>query len=327
MRAVTCTTPGGPEVLAISDVPAPQPGPDQLLVQIHSSALNRADLLQRRGLYPPPSGCTEIPGLECAGIVTDCGTNVDRGWIGQRVMALLCGGGHAEAVCIEPRVAVPLPECLSLSDAGGVAEAFMTAREALFEKGDLQPGQVVLVRSGASGVGSAAVQLAVACGARVFSSAGTAAKCAFVDQLGAECFDYRVRDVAEEIERRIGKAAVDVVVDTLGPRAWPEHERLLARGGRVVTLGLLAGAKPQAVDFGLLLRRELTIRGMVMRTRSAAQRVALTRRFIRDVLPLFVDGRVRPIVDSVYDLDQVRTAHERMERNENIGKIVLRIAR
>jgi NADPH:quinone reductase-like Zn-dependent oxidoreductase len=202
----------------------------------------------------------------------------------------------------------------------------MTAQAALFEKGQLEPGQIVLVRSGASGVGSAAVQLAAAHGAQVFASAGSPKKCAFVQSLGAECFDYRTEDVRQRIETRVGSRRVDLIVDTLGPSAWAEHCALLARGGRVVSLGLLGGSKPAPVDFGELLRRELLLRGMVLRSRPTHERIAMTRRFVRDVLPLFVDGRVRPVVDSVYPLDQIQAAHERMEQNANLGKIVLQIA-
>lgn len=325
MRAIIVTVPGGPDVLEIQERPDPHPRAGELLVEVHATALNRADLLQRRGLYPPPPGVTEIPGLECAGVVTQVGDAADDEWLGQRVMALLPGGGYAERVVIPAAMAMPVPEGTSLVEAAAIPEAFMTAREALFERGHLQPGETLLVHAGASGVGTAAVQLARCEGATVFATAGSAAKCALVERLGGYAINYRQQDFAAELERRCDGHGIDLIVDLVGSRYWPAHMRLLARRGRLVLVGLLGGNQPAEVDFAQLLRKEQSLLGMVLRSRSPSDKIAMTRRFVRSTLPLLEAGRVAPVVDEIFDFEGVAQAHAKMEDNENLGKIVLRL--
>lgn len=324
MRAVRISAPGGPEVLRLTQEPDPEPGSGELSIEIHASALNRADLLQRRGLYPPPAGSTEIPGLECAGVVTAIGSDTDPAWVGRRVMALLPGGGHAERVVIPARLALEIPASMSFVEAACIPEAFITAHEALCGRAQLQPGDTVLVHAGASGVGSATVQLALALGAaRVFATAGGEHKCEFVRSLGAHCIDRHSSDFATEL----AKERIDVIVDLVGSRYYPAHSRLLAPGGRHVIVGLLGGNPPASVDFARLLSQQQSLLGMVLRTHSTEAKIALSRRFAREVLPWFETGRLRPLLDRVFALADIQAAHERMERGENLGKIVLEVKR
>jgi putative PIG3 family NAD(P)H quinone oxidoreductase len=281
-------------------------------------------LLQRRGLYPPPAGESEILGLECAGIVREVGQDAQPDWVGRRVMCLLGSGGYAETVVIPQRMAMLVPQGIDLVHAAAIPEAFLTANEALFEEAGLAPGEVVLVHSAAGGVGSAAVQLARAAGARVVATA-SGKKCAFVESLGAErCFDYQARPFAEPIEKLLGGRRVDVIVDFVGAAHWQGNQSVLGDRGRLVSVGVLGGS-PVTLELGQLLRRRQRILGMVMRSRGTLEKIALTRRFVRRGLPWFETGSLRPIVDRVFDLDQVVAAHSYMEQNEHLGKIVLRI--
>lgn len=325
MRAVQVRSPGGPEMLYIGEAPEPLLGATELLIEIKATALNRADLLQRRGLYAPPPGCSEILGLECAGIVLAAGSDADRRWIGRRVMSLLPGGGYAERVTIPERMALEIPENLDFVQAAAVPEAFMTASEALFERARMAPGETVLVHAAAGGVGSAAVQLALCHGSRVIGSAGGPDKCAFVSQLGAECLDRHAGALATQVETKFGPRPIDVILDFVGAPLWPEHRRLLAKGGRLVVLGALGGTRPAEIDLLDLLRQQHSVLGMVMRSRSVTEKVALTRRFAREVLPLLETGRIKPLVHTALDLADVRRAHELMEANVNLGKIVLQV--
>jgi NADPH:quinone reductase-like Zn-dependent oxidoreductase len=247
----------------------------------------------------------------------------------------LPGGGYAERVVVPERMVVEIPENLDFIQAAAVPEAFMTANEALFERAALQPGELVLVHAAAGGVGSAAVQLALRHGARVVGIASGEQKCRFVRDLGAECLDRTsldsgARECSESallasLESRFGPRAVDVVLDFVGSALWSEHSQLLASGGRCVVLGALGGPRPATVDLLALLRNQHCLLGMVMRSRSVAEKIALTRRFARNVLPLLETGQVRPLVHSVWPLAEVQKAHEQMEANVNLGKIVLQV--
>jgi putative PIG3 family NAD(P)H quinone oxidoreductase len=326
MKAIVVTEPGGPEKLALADVPAPVPRDGELMVEVKATALNRADLLQRRGVYPPPKGESEILGLECAGVVAALGPGT-TGAVrpGDRVMALLPGGGYAEAVAIPERMAIPIPERLSFEEAAAIPEAFLTAREALVTLGRTAPGSWVLIHAAAGGVGSAAVQLAKRLGARVVATAGTAAKLARVRELGAErVVDYRSEDFVEAVRAATGKAGCEVVVDFVGGPYWEKHAACLATGGRVVVVGVLGGTTA-SVNLALLLQRRWQILGLVMRSRPLADKIAIAAAFVRQDLPGIADGSLRPVIDRVLPLADARAAHERMEQNLNVGKIVLRV--
>ena len=326
MKAVVVLEPGGPEQLQLVERPDPSPGAGEIAIDIHATALNRADLLQRRGLYPPPPGVTDILGLECAGIVSALGPGcTGRLAPGDRVMALLAGGGYAERVVVPEALAMQVPEALSFELAAAVPEAFLTASEALFVAGALQPTDSVLIHAAAGGVGSAAVQLAHYAGARVFATAGGTAKCDWVRALGADtAIDYLSRDFAQVVLEATAGRGVDVILDFIGASYAEQHGACLAVRGRHVVIGTLGGAKAN-VNFGRLLQKRQTLVGMVMRTRSIPEKLQLTRAFVRTTLPLLEGGRVKPLVDSVFSLREVARAHERMEANENLGKIVLRV--
>lgn len=301
----------------------PVPGPGELLVDIHATALNRADLLQRRGLHPPPPGTTDILGLECAGVVSAVGPEVSTDWLGRRVMSLLSGGGYAEQVTVPERLAVPI-EDMDFASAAAIPEAYLTASEALLEEAQLNPGETVLVHAAASGVGSAAVQLAAAFGARV---AGTASghKCDFVRGLGAStCVDYQTHSFEQVLRETYGERPIDVIIDFVGAAHWAQNQALLGERGRLVSIGVLGGSSVTLDLLGLLRRRQ-RILGLVMRSRSQTDKIAITQRFIRKVWPLFQSGRLRPVVDRIFALSDVRAAHEYMERNENLGKVVLSV--
>jgi len=324
MKAIIVKQFGGPEQLAIADVPDLSPNAEQVTIDVHAAALNRADLLQRRGKYPPPSGESEILGLECAGVVSKVGPGVTRVKVGDRVMALLAGGGYAEQVTVHQHMAMKVPEHLRLVDAAAIPEAFLTAREALFTLGQLAPGGRVLVHAAAGGVGSAAIQLAKALTATVFATA-SAGKGEQVKALGADTvIDYKSADFATVVLEHTAGKGVDVVIDFIGADYWPQHSKCLSVGGRCVVVGVLGGANAQ-VNLGALLFKRHQILGLVMRSRSLSDKIAITERFVRESLPLFESKTLRPVIDSVFDWRDVAQAHERMERNENVGKILLRI--
>lgn len=325
MKAVTITQFGGPENLRVTDVPDPTFTEGQIVIDIRASALNRADLLQRRGKYPPPPGESDILGLECAGVVSACGAAVSRVKVGDRVMALLAGGGYAERVAIDARMAIPIPDSLSFVDAAAIPEAFLTAREALFELGQLRAQESVLIHAAAGGVGSAAVQLAKVHGAVTFGTAGSEPKLAFVKSLGANSvINYRNDDFAALITQQTNGVGVHVVLDFIGASYWEQHSKCLAHGGRCIVIGVMGGAQAQ-VNFGQLLFKRHQIKGLVMRTRPLLDKIAMTQVFIRESLPLLGSGHLKPVIDQVYSLDRAGEAHQRMESNANIGKIILKV--
>ncbi|MGC4065488.1 MAG: NAD(P)H-quinone oxidoreductase [Polyangiaceae bacterium] len=322
MKAIVVKEFGSPEQLQIVSLPDLTPATGQVVVDVHAAALNRADLLQRRGKYPPPKGESEIIGLECAGVVSSVGPDVTQVKVGDRVMALLAGGGYAEQVVIHQGMAIPIPKQLSFVEAAAVPEAFLTAREALFTLGQLEGTSNVLIHAAAGGVGSAAVQLAKAAGATVFATA-SGSKIDRVKSFGADhVIDYKTQDFETIVNDVTQGKGVDVVVDFIGADYWPKHAKCLASGGRLVVVGVLGGANA-TVNLGALLFKRHQILGLVMRSRSLADKLAITQRFIRESLPLFGQGTLKPVVDSVFPMHEVRAAHERMEKNENVGKIVL----
>lgn len=325
MLAVHVRKPGGPEQLAVVELADPTPKSHEVLIEIHASALNRADILQRRGLYPAPPGESEILGLECAGVVRAVGNEVSEFRPGARVMALLGGGGYAELVSVHERLVMPIPEALSFERAAAVPEAFLTAYEALLNAANLAPGERVLVHAGASGVGSAAVQIARELGAFVYATTKGEQKLALLQSLGVERpIDYSSEDFLEVIQRHTGGRGVDVIVDFIGASYAERNQAALAGGGRWVVVGLLGGARA-SIDLGRLLMRRQTLSGIVMRSRPLPEKSAIVRAFRRELLPFFEDARLQPIIDRVYPLTEARAAHERMEANANAGKIVLAV--
>jgi tumor protein p53-inducible protein 3 len=326
VKAVLVSQPGGPEQLELVELPDPAPGEAEVALEIHAAALNRADLLQRRGLYPPPAGTTDILGLECAGVVSELGPNCSGNVrVGDRVMALLGGGGYAERIALPEALLMKIPEALSFEQAAAIPEAFLTAREALFAAGRLASTETVLIHAAAGGVGSAAVQLAHVHGARVFATAGGAAKCEWVRALGADVvIDYKSQDFAAEIQAQTAGHGVDVILDFVGAAYAEQHGACLAPRGRQVAIGVMGGARA-SINLGQLLQKRQSLVGVVMRSRSTQEKIELTRGFVRTTLPLFAAGRLKPLVDSVFSLGDVARAHQRMEANLNSGKIVLKV--
>ncbi len=323
MRAITFNTPGGPEVLQLTEVPDPTPGPEQLLVRVRASALNRADTLQRRGQYPPPPGESDILGLELAGEVEAVGTAAHGFHVGDRVFGLVGGGGYAEKALIDYRMAMPIPTGWSFVEAAAVPEVFFTAHETLFTLGQLAPGETVLIHAGASGVGTAGIQMARHIGARVFATAGSPEKVARITALGAEVgINYKTEDFAARVRALTNRSGVELVQDFVGAAYWQSNLQCLKVGGRLVLVGLMGGAKVEA-DLGLILRQRLHIIGSVMRSQSLENKIAITQRFLERWLPLLAKGSIRPIIDTSFALAEAAAAHKYMEDNRNVGKIML----
>jgi putative PIG3 family NAD(P)H quinone oxidoreductase len=325
MRAVVLEEKGGPEVLRIrDDIPDPVPGPEEVLVEIVSTALNRADLLQRMGLYPGPPMVHEIPGLEYAGRVVAVGERVSSRSVGDAVMGINNGGCYAEKLAIHERLTMPVPAELPLADAGAFPEVYITAWDALVRQGGLTSGRWALVHAGASGVGTAAIQIAKALGARIAVTA-SAGKHAVCEELGADLvIDYANEDFAERVLEATDEVGVDVVLDVIGGEYLPRNVRCLRLGGRIIQVGVMAGG-PVPFDVGSLLMKRASITGTTLRARPLEEKIAITREFAAQLLPRVVDGSLAPVIDSRYPLERVADAHEHMAANANAGKILLEI--
>lgn len=324
MRAVVITRPGPPEVLEIQDRPVPVPGPGQIRVRVRTSALNRADLLQRRGRYPAPAGSPEeVTGLEYAGEVDAMGVGAGLWAVGSRVMGIVGGGGHAEYVCVHEREAMRVPHSLSWEEAGAVPEAFLTAYDALFRQLDLQMGERLLVHAVGSGVGTAAVQLARAASVQTIGTSRTEAKLRRALELGLdEAVDASAGEWHERVSELTGGDGVSAVLDLVGGSYLEDNLRVLAPRGRLIVVGTVAGASAR-LDMALLLRKRLTVVGTVLRSRPVEEKIALAREFSNSVMPLLASKRIGPVVDRTYPFEDIAAAHTRMEENDSFGKIVL----
>ena len=326
MKAVVIRGIGGPEVLDIQEVPTPDPRGDQVRVRVLACGLNRADLLQTRGLYPAPAGVpANIPGLEFAGEVEALGAAVNGQLkVGDRVFGIVAGGAQAEYLITHERMVVPIPTNLDFPAAAAIPEVFITAHDALITQGRLGPGERVLIHAVGSGVGTAAVQVAHAMGCTVFGTSRTVAKLEPARELGLDVgIDSSRENFAAVVDRETSGAGVQVILDLLGAGAMAGNLRALAVRGRLVVVGLLAG-REAAVDLGLLLNKRLTVVGTTLRARPLEEKIAATRLFANQVVPWFQRGLVRPVVDSVFSFDEVRDAHARMESNQAFGKVILR---
>ena len=326
MRAAVITEPGGPDVLKIMEVDDPVPGPEDVLVDVKASALNRADLLQREGSYPaPPGSPADIPGLEFAGVVLEAGERVIGMSKGDRVFGLLRGGGYASRTVTHHRMAVPIPDGWDFIQAAATPEVYFTAYDALFNRGNLQMGEKVLVHAAGSGVGTAAVQLAHHAGAFVFGTAGSAEKLAGAAKLGMDVgINYHDEDFAAVVKEHTGGTGVDVLIDFIGAPYWDQNIASMAVLGRLVEVGLMGGSRVE-VDLGRLMGKRLQVTGTGLRGRSLEEKLALTAQFKRHVLPHLASGSMKPIVDRTFPLEEVAEAHRYMETNANFGKIVLTI--
>ena len=326
MRAAVITEPGGPDVLKVMEVDDPVPGPEDILVDVKASALNRADMLQRQGAYPAPFGSpSEIPGLEFSGVVLEVGDRVDSLKEGDRVFGLLGGGGYASRTITHHRMAVKIPAGWDFVQAAATPEVYLTAYDALFNRGNLQMGESVLVHAAGSGVGTAAVQLAHQAGAFVFGTAGSAEKLAGATDLGMNVgINYHEQDFAEVIKEVTSGAGVDVLIDFIGAPYWDKNIASLAVLGRLVEVGLMGGTKME-VDLRPLMAKRLQVCGTGLRGRTLGEKLEVTAQFRRHVLPHLASGSMKPIVDRTFPLEEVAEAHKYMETNANFGKIVLTI--
>ena len=315
-------------MLRVQDVPAPEPAPGEVLVTVAATAVNRADLLQRQGNYPPPQGASPYPGLECSGTVAALGTDV-TGWrVGDPVCALLAGGGYAEQVAVPAGQLMRAPQGVSLVDAAALPEVSCTVWSMVFgaHAGRLQPGERLLVHGGSSGIGTMAIQLAHAHGATVFATAGTARKADFCRELGAEvAINYRDEVFDDRVLAETHNAGVDVVLDNMGALYLSRNVRSLAVGGRLIVLGLQGGRKGE-LDLGLLLAKRLTVHAAGLRSRPLAQKAEIVAETQQQVWPLVESGAVRPVIDRVLTLDDAVEAHRLVESSEHIGKVLMRVA-
>src|SRR5579859_1459466 len=324
MRAVVITRPGGPEVLEVRDVATPEPVGDLVRVRVRAAGLNRADLSQRAGYYPAPAGYpADIPGLEFAGEVDAVGPLVSRWRPGQRVMGITGGGGQAEYLLAHEGMLVEIPENLDYIQAAGVPEVFMTAHDALFTQGGLQMGERVLIHAAGSGVGTAALQLAHAVGATVFGTSRTPDKLERAKPLGLDV-GLSSEHFADEVQKLTKGEGVHLVLDFVGAAYMEQNLQALAMWGRLVFLATLGGGQAQ-VNLGLVMGKRLQIRGSTLRSRTLEEKLAVTRRFTTQVVPLLASSRVQPIVEDVFPLHEVGKAHSLMAENRNFGKYVLRV--
>ncbi len=333
MKAILVEKPGGPEVLQLGEAPDPVPGPGEILVRVHAAGVNRADLLQRMGRYPPPPGASPILGLELAGEVVGHGPPVHDDasgapglpGIGAGIMALVTGGAYAELASVPVAAAMEVPRGMSFTAAAAIPEAFLTAWMNLVELGDLAEGETVLIHAGASGVGSAAIQLARELGARVLATAGSDEKLAFCRGLGAEAAIHRHHeDFAEAALAHTGGRGVDLILDFVGVPYWDWNLKALRRGGRLALIGFLGGSRGE-VDLGPVMRKNLRVTGTTIRGTPFGTKARVAGDFAGFALPCFADGRLKPLVDKVFPLAEAAAAHRYMAENRNQGKIILTV--
>ena len=323
MTAIAIRSPGGPEVLTAEQRPVPKPGDGEILIEVAAAGVNRPDVMQRMGLYPPPPGAPDIPGLEIAGEVVACGTGVTRWKEGDKVMALVVGGGYAEFCIAHESHALPVPAGLSLTEAAAIPETFFTVWYNAFERGRLAARETLLVHGGSSGIGTTAIQLAAALGARVITTAGTPEKCAACRKLGADvAINYKTEDFVAVTKQATTDRGVDLVLDIVGGDYIDRNYEAAAVEGRIVQIAFQSSSRA-TVDFRRLMLKRLTHTGSTLRARSVADKGAIARAVEAKVLPLIAAGRVKPVINSTFPLREAAAAHARMESSQHIGKIVL----
>ncbi|MDP7242173.1 MAG: NAD(P)H-quinone oxidoreductase [Rhodospirillales bacterium] len=325
MKVIVLPRYGGPEVLTVAEAQKPEPGPDQILVRVRAIGVNRADGLQRQGLYPMPSGISDVPGLELAGEVEALGPGVDDHKVGDRVFGLVAEGAYAEYAVVDHGLAVPIPNSWGFVEGASVIEVFCTANETLFELAGLQAGQSILIHAGGSGVGTAAVQMAHHAGATVYFTAGSQRKINRVLELGGDAgFNYHTHDFVEEVFRATGGEGVDAIEDFIGAEYLMRNIALLRETGCLVLVGIL-GQPIGDFDVRPMFRKRLRIFGFTLRAQSVDNKRAIVGRFRDTWLPLLAAGSVEPVIHAAVPFSEARRAHEIMEANENLGKVVITI--
>lgn len=326
MLAVIATTFGEPDVLELKEVETPVPQAGEVLVRVRATALNRADLLQRRGLYPPPAGASDIIGLEMAGEIAELGPDVDNFALGDRVFALLPGGGYAQYVTVPAGMLMRIPPNLTFAQAAAIPEAFLTAYLNLFMLGGLAPNDTVLVHAGASGVGTAAIQLIRHAGAKSIVTAGSEGKIQRCLSIGASAgWNYHEGSFRPFVEEQTNGRGVPIVLDFIGAPYFEDNVASLAIDGRLIIIGTMGGPIVDKVNLGVLLARRLQVIGTALRSRSLSTKIELTQAFQQFAQDGIARGEISPIIDSVFDWKDVREAHRHMESNGNVGKIVLSV--
>ena len=323
MRGISITEPGDADVLQITEVDAPTAGAGQVVVDTAAAGVNRADVMQRLGHYPPPKGASPLPGLELSGTIREVGPEVEGWSVGDEVCALVDGGGYAEQVLVPAAQLLPVPKGVSLQDAAGLPEVACTVWSNVFMTANLQPDELFLVHGGSSGIGTMAIQLASAAGARVAVTAGSEDKLSFCRELGAQiAVNYREQDFVEEVRAANDGLGADVVLDNIGAKYLPRNVDLLATNGRLVVIGLMGGRKGE-LDLGKLLSKRAAVIATSLRARPAAEKAAIVAAVREHVWPLVEDGAVRPIIQGTHPLDRAADAHREMEESAHIGKILL----
>jgi len=325
MQAVIFDFPGEPEVLKLGEFKKPLPANNELLVKVEAAGINRADTLQRRGKYPPPKGASQILGLEIAGTVAEIGNNVSKWNVGDKVFGLIPGGGYAEFAVINENMAMKIPDNLSFIDAAAIPEVFLTAYQSLFWSGKIEEGQSVLIHAGGSGVGTAAIQLAKEIGAHVIITASKE-KHKICSELGAEkTIDYKNTPFKEEVLKHTQNEGVDIIIDFIAGPYFKDNIDCLKIDGKLIILASLSGGKVEEFDLRKVLSKRLSIIGSTLRSRSLDYQIKLTNEFSKSALEKFITGKLKPVIDKVFNLSNASEAHRYMEENKNTGKIILEI--
>ena len=325
MKAVEIAAPGGPEVLRLGERPVPVPAAGEVLIKVAAAGVNRPDVEQRKGTYPPPPGASDIPGLEIAGTVAALGPGADGLKLGDAVCALVSGGGYAEYCTAPVAQCLPVPKGLGMIEAAALPETFFTVWQNVFDRARLKGGETILIHGGSSGIGTTAIQMAKAMGARVLVTAGSAEKCAACAKLGADrAINYNAEDFAEVVLDETKKKGADVILDMVGGKYFERNIAALAIEGRLSVIALLGG-RDAKLDLGLLLRKRLTVVGSVLRARPVAEKGAIAAALKREIWPHLAGGKIKPVIDSTFPLADAAKAHARMESSAHVGKIVLKV--
>ncbi|GLS42284.1 NAD(P)H-quinone oxidoreductase [Methylobacterium brachythecii] len=324
MRQIRFEGSGAPEVIAVETVPVPKPAPGQVLIEVTAAGVNRPDVMQRQGLYPPPKGATEIPGLEIGGRIAALGEGVSGFSVGDEVCALVISGGYAEFAVAEAGQVLPKPSPLSLIEAAALPETVFTVYSTVIQRGRLQKGESFLVHGGSSGIGTTAIQIAKQQGATVYATAGSAEKCRFCEELGADAaIDYREADFAEEIKRLTDGKGVDVILDMVGAAYLAKNIASLAVEGRLVQIAFMKGYKAESVNLTPIMLKRLTITGATLRAQPKENKAAIADELRRNVWPLIEGGKIKPIIHETFPMEEAAKAHALMESSAHLGKIML----
>jgi NADPH2:quinone reductase len=323
MSVIEIAAPGGPEQLRLASRPVPRCGDGEILVRVAAAGVNRPDVMQRQGRYPPPPGASDLPGLEISGEVAALGPGVSGFALGDRVLALLPGGGYAQYALAASPLCLPVPDGVTMIEAAAIPETYFTVWTNLFQRGGCKSGDTVLIHGGTSGIGTTAIQLASAWGARVFATAGSAQKCRACERLGAaRGIDYNKEDFVEVIRAETGGAGADLILDMVAGAYVARNIDVAAMEGRIVTISLLGGARAE-INMGLIMQKRLTLTGSTLRVRTVAQKAVVAEAVLKNVWPLLKSGRAKPVIHASFPMAQAAAAHALMESSQHIGKIVL----